>query len=107
MIRTNASVVGKQPSSLVIFPEGTRYKKTKASQGEKSLFFSILKKSESIIVEKETKKDPIILLDDVFSKLDIKNTNLVLSLFKKNPQTIITHTKKIENLKINQIQIDA
>ena len=81
--------------------------KTKASQGEKSLFFSILKKSESLVVKKETKKDPIILLDDVFSKLDKKNTNLLLSLFKSNPQTIITHTKKIENPKINQIQIDA
>tara|TARA_B100000131_G_scaffold124607_1_gene121746 strand:- start:10867 stop:11886 length:1020 start_codon:yes stop_codon:yes gene_type:complete len=81
--------------------------KTKASQGEKNLFFSVLKKAESIIVEKETKKDPIILLDDIFSKLDSKNTNLVLSLFKENPQTIITHTKKIENQEINQIQIDA
>ena len=81
--------------------------KTKASQGEKSLFFSVLKKAEGNVVKKETKKAPIILLDDVFSKLDIKNTNLLLSLFKENPQTIITHTKKIEDIEINQIQIDA
>ena len=81
--------------------------KTKASQGEKSLFFSVLKKTESIVVKRKTKKEPIILLDDVFSKLDKKNTNLLLTLFKENPQTIITHTKKIDNLEINQIQIDV
>ena len=81
--------------------------KTKASQGEKSLFFSVLKKAEGNVVKKETKKAPIILLDDVFSKLDIKNINLLLNLFKENPQTIITHTKKIEDIEINQIQIDA
>ena len=44
--------------------------KTKASQGEKNLFFSILKKAESKIIKQEIKKDPIILLDDIFSKLD-------------------------------------
>ena len=71
--------------------------KTKASQGEKNLFFSVLKKTESDIIKKETGVHPIVLLDDIFSKLDTQNTQLVLKLFKNNPQTIITHTNKIES----------
>ena len=47
--------------------------KTMASQGEKNMFFSIIKKAESNIIKKDTNKEPIVLLDDIFSKLDKKN----------------------------------
>ena len=41
--------------------------KNHASQGEKSLCFSILKKAEANIIQKKTNKEPIILLDDILS----------------------------------------
>ena len=80
--------------------------KTKASQGEKNLFFSILKKAESKIIKQEIKKDPIILLDDIFSKLDKENLLLIMKIFKNNKQTIITHTNKTEIENINEIKIN-
>ena len=80
--------------------------KNHASQGEKSLCFSILKKAEARIIKKATKKEPIILLDDILSKLDKKNTNLVLEIFKTNKQTIITHTEKIKKENIHQIKVN-
>ena len=81
--------------------------KNEASQGEKNLFFSILKKAESKIIKEEIKKEPIILLDDIFSKLDTKNIMLVLNIFKNNTQTIITHTDKITTTTLNQIKING
>ena len=81
--------------------------KNKASQGERSLFFSMLKKAEARTIKDLTQKEPIILLDDILSKLDSKNTNLVLDIFKSNNQTIITHTEKIKEKNIHQININA
>lgn len=81
--------------------------KTMASQGEKNMFFSIIKKAESNIIKKDTNKEPIVLLDDIFSKLDQKNTDLILEIFKNNSQTIITHTEEINNKNINQIMING
>lgn len=81
--------------------------KTMASQGEKNMFFSIIKKAESNIIKKDTNKEPIVLLDDIFSKLDKKNTDLILEIFKNNSQTIITHTEEISNKNINQIMING
>ena len=71
------------------------------------MFFSIIKKAESNIIKKETNKEPIVLLDDIFSKLDKKNTDLILEIFKNNSQTIITHTEEISNKNINQIMING
>lgn len=51
--------------------------------------------------ENLTKKKPILLFDDVFSELDIKNKKLVLDLFKKY-QTIAT-TTEVEVLELAHI----
>ena len=59
-----------------------------------------------MLINKESKKDPIVLLDDILSKLDKNNTSLVLDIFKNNKQTIITHTEKINFPNVNQIKID-
>ena len=81
--------------------------KNKASQGEKSLCFSILKKAEANLIKKETNKDPIILLDDIFSKLDRKNSNTLFKLFSNNDQTIISHTNQIKNPNTHNISING
>ena len=80
--------------------------KNHASQGEKSLCFSILKKAEANIIQKKTNKEPIILLDDIFSKLDKPNTELITQLFLKTNQTIISHTEKIKSKTINNIPVN-
>ena len=80
--------------------------KTTASQGEKSLFFSILKKAEAQTIKSQSEKEPIILLDDIFSKLDKKNVHTILNLFQKNAQTIITHTDQIQKERVNTVNIN-
>ena len=79
--------------------------KNKASQGERNVFFSILKKAEANLIKKEIEREPVILLDDILSKLDKRNTELVLEIFKNNLQTIITHTDKTSISNINEINI--
>ena len=82
--------------------------KLNASQGEKTLFYTLLKKGEAELMKDKLKKiEPIILLDDILSKLDEENKKQTTELFKNNRQTIITHTEKIKNTKINQININA
>ena len=102
----NKTSVGPHTDKIEYIINGKSVK-TMASQGEKNMFFSILKKAESNIIKKETNKEPIVLLDDIFSKLDKKNTDLILEIFKNNSQTIITHTEEINNKNINQIMING
>ena len=80
--------------------------KNKASQGERNVFFSILKKAEANLIKKEREREPVILLDDILSKLDNKNIELVLEIFKNNTQTIITHTTKTNLPNIKEIKIN-
>ena len=88
--------------------------KTTASQGEKTIFFSQLKKAEAEHI-KTKNKEPIILLDDILSKLDDSNLEKTILLFKENAQTIITaanpidvekHKKLFLSTNINQININ-
>ena len=97
---------GPQKDKIEYFINGKSIK-DKASQGEKNLYFSILKKAESIIIKAEIKKEPIILLDDIFSKLDKENILLLLKMFKENKQTIITHTEKINKTTAKQTPING
>ena len=66
-----------------------------------------ISKSSNDTIKKATGKEPIVLLDDIFSKLDQKNTTLIIDIFKENAQTIITHTDKLDKKKINQINING
>ena len=88
--------------------------KTTASQGEKTIFFSQLKKAEAEHIKMKN-KEPIILLDDILSKLDDSNLEKTMLLFKENTQTIITAANPVEikkykklflSTKINQININ-
>ena len=88
--------------------------KTSASQGEKTIFFSQLKKAEAEHI-KTKNKEPIILLDDILSKLDDSNLEKIILLFKENTQTIITaanpiqtknYKKLFSSTNINQININ-
>ncbi len=69
------------------------------SQGQIRSAILSLKLSEVILFSNKTDESPILLLDDIFSELDINKRNSILGyLDNKKVQTIIT-TTDIENIK--------
>lgn len=78
-----------------------------ASQGQKRLAIIAFKLSEVQLFTKEKNDSPILLLDDIFSELDIEKRNMLIKYIPDNIQTIITTTdlkninkKIIKNSKI-------
>jgi len=78
------------------------------SQGEHKLALLLIKLAEVKLIRKVTKKAPIILLDDLFAKLDDSRSKQAMVMIGDNLQTIITTTDlglvesrgvKIDNLK--------
>ena len=63
-----------------------------ASQGQQRIAIITLKLAEIEIFKKYLNDTPILLLDDVFSELDIKKRNNLLKYIDNNIQTIITTT---------------
>ena len=60
------------------------------SQGQQKISIIALKLSEIEIFKEITDTYPILLLDDVFSELDIKNRNKLIGYINKDIQVIIT-----------------
>ena len=85
--------------------------KNQASQGEKKIFLIILKIAEAEYLYKQTNKKPILLLDDLFAKLDRSRGEKVLKLINDKFQTFITTTDSavesyFENFKsVNFLQL--
>ena len=63
-----------------------------ASQGQRRLIIVALKCSLIEVIEEMTGSKPILLLDDVFSELDIKRREALFDVLHQNTQTIITTT---------------
>lgn len=70
------------------------------SQGQIRSSVLALKLSEVKLFTEKTGDSPILLLDDIFSELDIEKRNNLLSTLSDNVQTIIT-TTDIENITEN------
>lgn len=62
------------------------------SQGQQKMAILSLKLAEIEIFNKEKGENPILLLDDLFSELDISKRNKVIKYINKDIQTIITTT---------------
>ncbi len=62
------------------------------SQGQQRLLVLCIKISEISIFKEETGEYPVLLLDDVFSELDITKRNKVVSFLNKKMQVFITST---------------
>ena len=83
------------------------------SQGQQKIFIISLKICEYLILKRKTEKNPIILLDDVYHKLDNKRIELLNKYIEKKnfKQVFITDSvyerlKKIKRLKnINIIEL--
>lgn len=71
--------------------------KTYGSQGQQRMAVLAFKLSELSIIKDIKKENPILLLDDVFSELDIEKKNKLLKFIGNNIQVIIT-TTDLENI---------
>jgi DNA replication and repair protein RecF len=63
-----------------------------SSQGQQRMAVISLKLSEIYLFKESLNEYPILLLDDVFSEIDIKKRNKIIKYLKNDIQTIITTT---------------
>ncbi|HHW69188.1 MAG TPA: DNA replication and repair protein RecF, partial [Tenericutes bacterium] len=66
--------------------------KTFGSQGQQRMAILAIKLAELELIIKYKKRKPILLLDDVFSELDLNKKNNLLKYLDKDLQIIITTT---------------
>lgn len=94
--RIRKTIIGPQKDDFQIYlnEEGTTENvQHYGSRSEQRLAVFWLKLNEIKYFEEMFHKKPILLLDDIFSELDIKNKKLVLDLVQKY-QTVLTTTEK-------------
>ena len=70
--------------------------KTFGSQGEHKISLVLIKLAEFMFIKNETGQTPILLLDDLFARLDFERSDAVLALLEKKAQTIITNTDLVD-----------
>ncbi len=63
-----------------------------ASQGQQRLAIIALKIAEIYLFKEEIQDYPVLLLDDIFSEIDIKKRNKIINYLLKDIQSIITTT---------------
>ncbi len=90
-IDRGVSLTGPHKDDLSLTLEGTGDMKVYGSQGQRRTLVLALKLSETKILEEETGKTPVLLLDDVLSELDDERQRLLLKNIEK-PQVFITCT---------------
>jgi DNA replication and repair protein RecF len=77
-----------------------------ASQGEQRLILIALKLALLKMIEKETKQEVVLLLDDVFSELDEEKQNIFLEQLPKSHQIIMNSTSPINKKDIQGIHLE-
>ena len=63
-----------------------------SSQGQQRLAIIALKITEIYLFKEELGEYPVLLLDDIFSEIDTKKRNKIISFLLKDIQSIITTT---------------
>lgn len=86
-----------------IFMHNGNNAKEYSSQGLQKLVLLSLKMAELEVLINDYYEEPILLLDDLFSELDIGNQNKILNNLNKNVQVFIT-TTDINNVKQNLLK---
>lgn len=66
------------------------------SQGEHKLALVLIKMAEITMIKTTTGNTPVLMLDDLFAKLDFKRADDVLTLMSKGGQIIITTTDIVD-----------
>lgn len=81
--------------------------KTYASQGQQRMAIIALKIAEIYLFKEEKGEYPVLLLDDIFSEIDIKKRNRIIKYLQEDIQSIITTTdiNNIDNELLEDAQI--
>jgi len=90
-IKRGVSLVGPHRDEYIISIAGNELRKF-GSRGEHKSALVSIKAAETIFLKRKTDTYPILLLDDLYSELDIERGKRVLDLFTKSCQTFITGT---------------
>ncbi len=90
-VKRGLSLVGPHRDEYIISIAGNELRKY-GSRGEHKSVLVSLKAAEAVFLKKKTDTFPILLLDDLYSELDIERGKRVLDLFTKSCQTFITGT---------------
>ena len=100
---------GVHKDDLIFTINGLKLKKI-ASQGQQKTLLLALKLAEKKIIENFSSKNPLLLFDDIFDKLDeTRVTNMLNTLVENNKNQIFitdTHTQRMLNIK-NRIKINS
>lgn len=91
-IKKKMCLIGPQRDDMVFFLNG-KNAKTFCSQGQQRSIILSLKLAEFEFMKEVIKENPVLLLDDILSELDIKRQNKLLNFIRDN-QTVITCTDK-------------
>lgn len=83
--------IGVHRDDLIFMHNGENAKEY-SSQGIQKLILLCLKISELNVLINDYYEEPILLLDDLFSELDVVNQNLILNTLNKDIQIFITTT---------------
>lgn len=94
-LATRRTMIGPQKDDFQIELVGESSKNMHkfGSRSEQRLTILWLKVNEVRYCRERTKRDPILLFDDIFSELDQKNRKLIFALIK-NHQTVLTTTER-------------
>ena len=89
------STVGPHRDDLALFMDGQLVKKF-ASQGQLKSFLLALRLAQYEVLRSEKKRSPILLLDDIFDKLDTQRVRQLISLLigRNFGQIFITDTQR-------------
>ena len=87
----------------IMFTFNNKNIKQYGSQGEHKLALLLIKLAEVKLIRKVTKNAPIVLLDDLFAKLDDSRSKQAMAMIDNDLQTIITTTdlKIVEDRGVN------
>ncbi|MFQ3576958.1 MAG: DNA replication and repair protein RecF, partial [Cytophagales bacterium] len=114
-LRAGRTTLGIQTDEFHFFSNGMLVRKT-GSQGQQKTFLLALKLAQYEFVSSQLSVTPILLLDDIFDKLDEKRSAVILNLIKEEKlgQTFITDAQiertqkfiasKIKNPKIAYVK---
>jgi len=90
-LQYKTTTIGPHRDDFVILINGKNIRFF-GSQGQQRIASISLKLCELAILRKKIKKDPVLLLDDVFSELDIERKKLLVKAIRNKFQTFVTAT---------------
>ncbi len=90
-LQYKTTTVGPHRDDFMILLDGKNIRFF-GSQGQQRIASISLRLCELDILRKKTEKDPVLLLDDVFSELDIERKKLLVKAVRNKFQTFVTTT---------------